>query len=211
MPRSRSRRCTLLGGSSFTCRGEGGECDVRRCNCIGLFGENTHVGVPEGQQETSCADLYGNGDRVGVKVIPSVMRTGAAVVTLAQSRSVEWDTCLPQCEPERGVDPARREMRKCSRDGGVRGHLTHRAERCIRGRTDEGIGNESTERSSCAERKTRTQEKTGAEGTRDLTELSTRLCNTRNAGDGEGITGVWRPLWGCRTGDSQQSSGHGAA
>lgn len=94
----------------------------------------------------------------------------------------------------------------------MRGHLAHGAERRVGGRAHEGVGNERAEGSSCAERKTGTQEKTRAERPGDLAKLSIQFCNRRKCTrDGEGVTGVRRPLWGCGMGNSQQSSEHGAA
>ena len=100
------------------------------------------------------------------------------------------------------------------------GHLADRAEGGVRGRADEGVGDERAERASCLEGMTGTQEKTSAKCTSDLARLSTQLCNEERAaewgGREKGVARADHVHVGGRSGgrgkkDSQQSSGHGAA
>ena len=89
-------------------------------------------------------------------------------IHFGQKRPRRAPAHLPKCEPESGGHPPRSKVGERAGDGRVGGHLADRAEGGVRGRADEGVGDERAERASCLEGMTGTQEKTSAKGTRNL-------------------------------------------
>ena len=64
----------------------------------------------------------------------------------------------------------------------MRRHLADRAQRSIRGRTHEAIGNECTERTCGLKRMAGTQEQTSTERASNLREASMRICDSEVKG-----------------------------
>ena len=83
-----------------------------------------HVGVPEGEKDGCGGDFDGDGNCVGVEVVPSDSAFLCQIIPLFADR-----VYLPKSKATRRVRPTSGEVGKCTRDRCMRCHLSDSTER----------------------------------------------------------------------------------